>query len=128
MGNLANQVEIHLIEFFKHSQVVHITLGVYCKKLRTELGHEKATAIEKGLIDHIVLCWLRLHICELEYERSTRGVSLAQADYWERKLSATQKRYLKAVETLARVRNWHQHPSQRGSESSCERLITYGND
>ena len=32
------------------------------------------------------------------------GCSLASASYWERKLSAIQHRYLRAIETLSRVR------------------------
>ena len=104
VGNLANQVEIKLLGRFDHSQVQLLTTGVYCRELRTELGHEKATPLEKGLIDHVVVCWLRLHICELDYQMYNRGVTLPLANYWEHKLSAHQKRYLRAVETLARVR------------------------
>jgi hypothetical protein len=32
------------------------------------------------------------------------NLSLAQGEYWEKKLSANQRRYLRAVETLARIR------------------------
>lgn len=64
-----------------------------------------ANALERSLIQHVVLCWLRLHDCELRYHTMMGSEpTIAQANYWEKKLSANQARYLRAVETLARVR------------------------
>ena len=51
------------------------------------------------------LCWLRLQLIEQQYSGVQAGnMTLPQGDYWERRLSAAQRRYLRAVETLARVR------------------------
>jgi hypothetical protein len=50
-----------------------------------------------------VLCWLRLNIIENRHEAQSNQ-TLAQGDYGERTLSSTQKRYLRAVETLAKIR------------------------
>lgn len=72
--------------------------------LRRELGAESAPALEKILIENIVVCWLQLHITQTKYELNTRQAGVAVATYWEKRLSATNARYLRACETLARVR------------------------
>ena len=73
--------------------------------MREDLGYRQSSALERILIDQIILCWLRLHHAELKYtEVQNRNVPLALAGFWERKLSATQRRHLRACETLARIR------------------------
>ncbi len=73
--------------------------------MREDLGYRQSSALERILIDQIILCWLRLHHAEFKYtEVQNRSRSLALASHWERKLSATQRRYLRACETLARIR------------------------
>jgi hypothetical protein len=103
LGNLANQVELNLLEIFKHSVIQRVTLQAYAKNMRVDLGRDTAPPLEKNLIDHVVICWLRMHIVELQVQ-AQNSTSLSVADFWERKLTATQKRYLRAVETLARIR------------------------
>jgi len=69
------------------------------------LGYATASPLEKMLIEHAALCWLRLQRAEQRYSAVTaESITLALADYWERRLSAAQRRYLRACETLARVR------------------------
>ncbi len=46
-----------------------------------------------------------MNLTEQNYENAMRdGCSFAAGSYWERKLSTVQYRYLRAIETLARVR------------------------
>jgi len=46
-----------------------------------------------------------MNFTEQYYDNAmTDSCSLAAASYWERKLSTVQYRYLRAIETLARVR------------------------
>jgi hypothetical protein len=69
------------------------------------MGYDHSSHLERLLIDHIVLCWLRLYDTELRYEAALKeGMSLTLGTYWERKLSSNQHRYLRAVESLARMR------------------------
>jgi hypothetical protein len=73
--------------------------------LLKELGFDTAGALERALIDHVVLCWLRLQLTEQQYTGNTRaGGTLQQGEFWERRLSAVQRRYLRACETLTRIR------------------------
>ena len=73
---------------------------------RVELGYPHAPALERGLIDHLLLCELRLGNAErtLTVVESADTHQLAQGDYVDRRLTSAQRRYLAAVESLARVR------------------------
>ena len=74
-------------------------------QLRNSLCGQEASTTEHLLIDQVVICYLRMNLTEQYYQNAmTEGCSLASASYWERKLSAVQRRYLRATETLARVR------------------------
>ena len=105
-GDLAKQVEQEIIARAYPTQKGRaLSVEAYCQHLRSEFGYTTASPLERSLIEHVVLCWLRLYVTELRYEsRMEENLSLAQGDYWERKLSTHQKRYLRAVETLARIR------------------------
>jgi len=71
-----------------------------------DLGHAESSCLEQLLVEQVALCWLRHNELERRYTKvSSSGVqTIAQADYWERRLSASQRRYLRACETLARIR------------------------
>jgi len=58
------------------------------------------------LVAHVALCWVRLQMTEQGYTSvaTAEHMSLHEAEYWERRLSATQRRYLRAVGILERVR------------------------
>ena len=80
-------------------------MGDDLERRRRALGYQGAPALERGLIDHLLLCELRLGNVEQAYTVRTReGHSLEQGRHWEGRLSAAQRRYLGAVEALARVR------------------------
>jgi hypothetical protein len=71
--------------------------------LRVELAGPNPTAIEGLLVERVVTCWLHLHHLEAEFA-GKESKSLALATYYQRSLSAAQKRYLAAIKTLAAVR------------------------
>jgi hypothetical protein len=57
------------------------------------------------LIQHAALCWLRLSIVELRYTNVMRqSITLTLGAYWEKRLTAAQKRFNRAGESLERVR------------------------
>jgi hypothetical protein len=73
--------------------------------LRQELGYNEAPALEKLLIQHAALSWLKVSLVELSYSHTMKqSISLPLAMYWEKKLTAAQRRFTRACETLARVR------------------------
>lgn len=73
--------------------------------LRFNLGYDRASAAERLLIDLVVLCHLRVYCVEMWYSHAmAKDVTTASGLYWEKKVSAAQSRYVRAVEALARVR------------------------
>ncbi len=81
------------------------TLHDEIERLRRSLGEPDVSPMERLLIDQVVICYLRMNLTEQYYENAmTDGCSLAARSYWERKLSTVQRRYLRSIETLARVR------------------------
>ncbi len=80
---------------------LHVGFTVMCK----DLGADAAPALERLLIAHVAMCWLRLQQAEYHYSKQQgESVTLALAEYRERKLTTAQHRYLRACESLARVR------------------------
>ena len=72
---------------------------------KKDFGYKDAPAIEKLLIEQIIVCWVLLQKAQVLYAVAQQpGVALPEADYWERRVSAANTRFLRASETLARVR------------------------
>ena len=72
--------------------------------LKKELGSEGAPLLEQLLIQQAALCWLKLNLVELSYSGTmTQSITLTLGVYWEKRLSAAQRRFTRACETLARV-------------------------
>lgn len=73
--------------------------------LRAELGYSGAPALERLLIDHVALCWVRLQLEEIRHAQAReQEQTLTKSEYHDRCLTTAQARYLRSVETLARVR------------------------
>lgn len=106
VANLARLVtDTTIKKAFGHDYGFSRAVEAKCVSLRDELGYEQAPALEKMLIQAVTICWLRLQICEFHYGVVIGGeCTLIKGAYWEKKLSAHQRRYLRAVETLAKVR------------------------
>jgi hypothetical protein len=73
--------------------------------MRADLGYSEASALERLLIQQVTLCWLNLNLTEYRLTNVMKqSISFACGLYWEKRLSAAQRRFTKACETLARVR------------------------
>ena len=73
--------------------------------MRQGLDYSTSPMLEQMLIEQVLLAWLRLNVWEYKYTgMNEQGMSLPVAEFWEKRVSAAQRRYLRAVETLARVR------------------------
>ena len=74
--------------------------------IHTSLGYDHAPAIEQLLIEQVALCWLRLNVLEVKYTqiRKNTTMEIYQADFIEKQLNYAQRRFTRAIETLARVR------------------------
>ena len=105
-GNgLAHQAIAHLLDNTSASVLVQEFAKREVEEIRRSLGYDHAPEIERVLIEQVTLCWLRLNLLEQQYTRfRSETLTLDQAAFLERRLSAVQRRFLRAVETLARVR------------------------
>ena len=73
--------------------------------MKKDLGYAEAPLLEKLLIQQAALCWLKLSLVELSYSGTMKqSITLTLGMYWEKRLSAAQKRFTRACETLSRVR------------------------
>jgi len=82
-----------------------VILEKYLPQLKKDLGYELAPAIEKLSIDGVAISWLRWQQIEYKYTWQNRqGLSLNQAAYWDKSLTAAHARYLRALESLAKIR------------------------
>lgn len=80
--------------------------------IRRSFGYDQSTPAERLLIDQVALSYMHMNAAERLYAHNAYGsISLAAAHYWERRLSATQRRYFRAVETLVRVRRLLRSPT-----------------
>ena len=106
IGDLGRQLLGSVITFsFKENYGMAQAISANISQQRVDLGYESSSPLEKQLINHILLCWLRLYDCEMRFDsvRSDKP-TMDQMQHWEKRLTAAQRRYLRAVETLAKVR------------------------
>ncbi len=73
--------------------------------LREELGRTHAPKAEQLLIDHAVVCWLRLSLLEVfAGQLLNESMTLPKAMFYEKRLEVAQRRFTRALESLAKVR------------------------
>ncbi len=105
VGNMMNNAATHLIDTLTVPKTMELALRQGWKSLADDLDANDAAPLEQLLIQQVVLSWLRLGFVEyLHAETTTGAATLPVADYWDKRLNAAQRRFLRACETLARVR------------------------
>ncbi len=94
-----------MIDHMGNSYALRASLKTGWEQLQRDLARPSDGALERLLIQQIVLAWLKLAYTEHHHRHFlATGGTFKEGDFWERRLSAAQRRYLRAVETLARVR------------------------
>lgn len=106
IGDMSRQIKGMVIGNMAARPALRIAVEAKADSLTKELRAEGASPLEGLLIDQVVIAWLRWQRAELAYQQmfESQGVSAARASYLEKHLTATQGRYLRAIESLARVR------------------------
>lgn len=73
--------------------------------MRDNLGWDTSSGMERILIEQVCLNWLRLNFLEsLHYSKTSESHSTETGLYWDKRLTSAQRRYLRACESLAKVR------------------------
>jgi hypothetical protein len=94
-----------IIKNFVGQPAAEIAIEEHLVTLREGMGYQNSPVMEQLLIENIVTCWLRVQHCESNIAfMMGRDRSIAVLEFWERRLTSCQRRYLMACETLAKVR------------------------
>lgn len=68
-------------------------------------GYRDSSPLEQLLIEQILLCWLRLNFAEIHFTAlHNEAVGWRHIERSDRLVSSAQRRYLRAIDTLARIR------------------------
>jgi hypothetical protein len=80
-------------------------LRVQARSLKDDLGWRDCSSLEQLSIDAVVLAWLRWTWTEFQHASvMAESHSFDRGLYWEKRLVNAQRQYLRAVESLAKVR------------------------
>jgi hypothetical protein len=73
---------------------------------KQQLGYDKAPALERMHIDHLLTAWLRLRDAEIQFTHCMSGenVNAATVRFRQELLGSAQNRFLRAGEALERIR------------------------
>lgn len=84
------------------------SVTVAVAELKKTLAYDEASPLAKLAIDEIALAWLRLYSVQHQHTVAAHdnggGIRPPVAEFWDRRLEYAQRRYLRAVESLARIR------------------------
>jgi len=101
----ARVIEQNFIKNMVDEKAAIIAMQKNAAVIRDEMDYRKASQMEKMLIDNIVISWLGVQYCNYQViTRMNREEKIVILEFWERRLSMSQRRYLHACETLAKIR------------------------
>ena len=105
-GDMVEQAARMLISKIASTHAIKASMTRGWEQLPRDLARPSDGELERLLVQQVVVAWLHLGYVEYQYSAVTTetGLTIKRAEYWERRLSAAQRRYLRATETLARVR------------------------
>ncbi len=107
VGDLAHHTTLALIEDFHGSVAFTESIRQGLEELKAELGYDSAPALEKLLIEQVLVTWLRLSL--LEKSAATRPAALAldfarTKEAQDKRVARALRSFTHACTTLARVR------------------------
>ena len=96
----------HIVESYTTDAAARLVLRAEVDRVRSDLARPDAPAWEAALCDHVAACWLQLALCMRDLASTTQGAhNTTDAEYRDRRLDAAQRRYLRALGLLAKVRH-----------------------
>jgi hypothetical protein len=103
-GDVAKEAMRTLLDAYaRQNPVIRAAAGRKMEEMRAELSGPNPTALEKLLVSRVLATWLHLHHLEAAYA-SKESLSLSLGLYYQKAITAAQKRYLAAIKGLAEVR------------------------
>ena len=74
------------------------------ESMRSEIAGEGPSALELLLTERIVATWLQVQLFESHYASGLGKHTLAQGNYYQKRLDRTHRNHLSAIRTLAQIR------------------------
>ncbi|MBW7959672.1 MAG: hypothetical protein H3C69_08950 [Candidatus Promineofilum sp.] len=105
-GDIMEQAGRKLAADMSATYAVKRSVTAGWEQLQKDLARPGDEELERLLVQQAALAWLKLAVTEYQHAHFliSGGETITKCDFWERRLSAAQRRYLRACETLARVR------------------------
>jgi hypothetical protein len=126
-GSLDEWMQRRIVSSLAHNPALREVTIANLEVMRRELGHGQASPLEQTLIEHVVTCWLRFQEVSHWYQNHMdKQHTLTSGEYWEKRLTAAQRRYLRAVETLARVRKLTQRMPEIQLNIAKQQIVANG--
>lgn len=106
LPGISQQLRKRIIDSLVSQEGTGLLLLKQAEDQARELGRDHSSALEKLLIDVVITTWLQWQAAEWRHQNTVEqnALSLTQMEYWDRRLVVAQNRYLRACESLSRVR------------------------
>jgi hypothetical protein len=105
--DFARLAELHFIERMTKDKDLasREMMELQLAAMREEIAGENPSPLERLLAERIVLTWLQIQLFEGLYASSMfKSMTLAQGNYYQKRLDWTYRRHLSAIRTLAQIR------------------------
>jgi hypothetical protein len=104
-GDLNARAERAVIERVANNDpLTQKSLPVQLESMRRDLAGPNASPLEQLCAERITSCWLQLQYADLLYMQNLPRLSLAEDEYYQKRLDRLHERYLSAIRSLAQVR------------------------
>jgi hypothetical protein len=104
-GDIAAHALSEMLDHMVGDLGTRTTLEAGIEGIKRDLGYSDAPALEKLLIDAVAIAWLGYYDTQRRHAAMmAESMSLEKAMYWHKHLTLAQGRYVRALETLARIR------------------------
>lgn len=113
LGDLSGFSLRRIIAYAAADIFTHEAIQASAQELKRELARPADTPLEKFAVDQCVNAHVLHYTIELRYINAhAQGISSERSLYWEQRLNHSQKRYLRALDNLARLRRFALPPIQ----------------
>ncbi len=104
-GDLAHEVNASFVKAMAGDNVGFREAALKkLELLRAELLGDGPTPVERVLVERVVACWLQVQDAELRAAQGQKDATFKLLDFHQRRMDATNRRFLAAVRTFALVR------------------------
>ena len=105
LGDLNSMALQKLMDACTTTVLSYESLVKFSKQIRNKHEYSSSSHLEKMLIDQIVLTYMDFHWAQQAHtSHLSKGTSIQNAKFLETRVNGAHRRYLRSIETLARIR------------------------